>query len=62
MTTIEATPMKWMLDAQTYGLKIRYNTTADRLVAWQDDQIIYQHYRFTMDQFQETVHRLVNQA
>jgi hypothetical protein len=34
MTTMEATLMKWMLDARTYGLKIRYNTTADGLVAW----------------------------
>jgi hypothetical protein len=41
MTTIEATPIKWILDARTYRLKIRYNTTVDGLVAWQDNQITY---------------------
>jgi hypothetical protein len=62
MTTTNATPMKWMFDTRTYGLKIRYMTTADGLVDWQGDQITYQHYRFTMDQFKSMMHGLVQRA
>jgi hypothetical protein len=51
MTTMEPTPMKWMLDSRTYGMKIRYSTTAEGLIAWHGDRITYQHYQFTMDQF-----------
>jgi superfamily II DNA helicase RecQ len=62
MTTMEPTPMKWMMDARTYGMKIRYSTTAEGLIEWQGDRITYQHRRFTMDQFRETVHGIVNRA
>lgn len=54
--------MKWMLDARTYRLKIRYSTTADGLVEWQGERITYQHHRFTIDQFREMFHGLVNRA
>jgi hypothetical protein len=32
MTTTNTTPMKWMFNTHTYGLKIRYMTMANRLV------------------------------
>ncbi|QGA22350.1 hypothetical protein EYB26_010066 [Talaromyces marneffei] len=62
MTTMEPTPMKWMLDSRTYGMKIRYGTTADGLIEWHGDRITYQHHRFTMDQLRETVHGIINRA
>lgn len=43
MTTTNPTPMKWMFDTRTYGLKIAYATTVDGSVEWQGDQLTYQH-------------------
>jgi hypothetical protein len=34
-------PMQWMLDLRTYGMKIHFNTTADGHVDWQGDTVLY---------------------
>lgn len=62
MTTAHPTPMKWMFDTRTYGLKIRYTTTAEGVIQWNRDEITYQHVRFTCDQFRSMVHGVVNRA
>ena len=56
-------PMQWMLDLRTYGLKIHYNTTAPGLVGCNGpDEILYKHVQFTMPQFRAMVHGLVTKA
>ena len=62
MTTTEFTPMKFILDARTYGFKKAYHATAEGTMRWQGDQIIYQHFRFTIDELRETIHGIVNRA
>jgi hypothetical protein len=34
-------PRQWMLDLQTYGLKIHYNTTSRGHVEWTGDELLY---------------------
>jgi superfamily II DNA helicase RecQ len=53
-------PIQWILDLRTYGLKIHYNTTAIGHVNWKDKYTLeYKTLRFTMDQFRGMVHELV---
>ncbi|KAI4192651.1 MAG: hypothetical protein LQ350_008599 [Teloschistes chrysophthalmus] len=55
-------PMQWMLDLRTYGLKISYNTTSEGRVDWVEDQILYQTIQFTMAELRGMIHGLVAQA
>ena len=52
-------PMQWMLDLRTYGLKIHYNTTSHGHVEWVgQDELLYKELQFTMAQFRSMVHGL----
>lgn len=52
-------PMQWMLDLRTYGLKIHYNTTSRGHVEWVgQDELLYKELQFTMAQFRSMVHGL----
>ncbi|KAJ5860055.1 uncharacterized protein N7529_007365 [Penicillium soppii] len=54
-------PMQWLLDLRTYGLKIHYNSTATGHVGWMNqDQLLYQQYSFTMGDFRGFTHGLVS--
>ncbi|KAI0603606.1 hypothetical protein TUN205_12188, partial [Pyrenophora tritici-repentis] len=45
-------PMQWMLDLRTYGLKIHYNTTTRGHVEWTNgDELLYKELHFSMAQF-----------
>ncbi len=56
-------PMQWMLDLRTYGLKIHYNTTATGHIGWQgQDELLYKDIQFNMSQFRGMVHGLVAQT
>jgi superfamily II DNA helicase RecQ len=52
-------PMQWMLDLRTYGLKIWYNTTSEGHIDWVGDQVLYKEIQFTMAEFRGMVHGLV---
>ncbi|PWO19973.1 RNA-binding protein (RRM domain), partial [Pyrenophora tritici-repentis] len=42
-------PMQWMLDLRTYGLKIHYNTTTRGHVEWTNgDELLYKELHFSM--------------
>lgn len=52
-------PMQWMLDLRTYGLKVHYNTTTRGHVEWMGrDELLYKDLHFTMAQFRSMVHGL----
>ena len=52
-------PMQWMLDLRTYGLKVHYNTTTEGHVEWMGrDELLYKNVHFTMAQFRAMVHGL----
>jgi hypothetical protein len=56
-------PMQWMLDLRTYGLKIHFNTTSRGHVEWcNGDELLYKSAQFRMAQFRAMVHGLVFEA
>lgn len=56
-------PMQWILDLRTYGLKIHYNTTSRGHVEWSNgDELLYKSAQFKMAQFRGMVHGLVFEA
>ncbi|KAF1807826.1 hypothetical protein P152DRAFT_406735, partial [Eremomyces bilateralis CBS 781.70] len=56
-------PMQWMLNLRTYGLKIHYNTTARGHVEWNDSEtLLYKGVQFSMAQFRGLVHGVLFEA
>ncbi|KAK3613862.1 hypothetical protein LTR56_027628 [Elasticomyces elasticus] len=56
-------PMQWLLDLRTYGLKIHYNTTAPGSVRWSGaSQLTYKGMEIGMDAFRGFVHGLEGAA
>ncbi|KAF7441548.1 DUF3505 multi-domain protein [Pyrenophora tritici-repentis] len=56
-------PMQWMLDLRTYGLKIHYNTTTRGHVEWTNgDELLYKELHFSMAQFRGMVHGLASES
>ena len=54
-------PMQWMLDLRTYGLRIHYSATAAGHVTWQgEDELLYKEAHFTMGDFRGFIHGLVS--
>ena len=51
-------PMQWMLDLRTYGMKISFNSTTDGHIDWQGDTVLYKKIEFTMADFRAIVHQL----
>jgi RecQ family ATP-dependent DNA helicase len=58
----QPTPIDWIFESRTYGLKIRYTTAAEGSIDWVGDQISYQKIKFTMTQLRDMVHGLVEEA
>ena len=59
MMTTKPTPMKWIFMARTYGMKIRYSTTAPGSVQWhRGNRIQYRSTAFSVAQLQSWVHGL----
>jgi hypothetical protein len=56
------TPMDWIYDCRTYGMKIRYNTTAEGVMEWEGNQVLYQGIRFNMEQLRGMLHGLVEET
>ena len=56
------TPMDWIYECRTYGMKIQYNTTAEGVMEWEGDRVLYQGIRFNMEQLRGIVQGLVEEA
>ena len=53
-------PIQWILDLRTYGLKVHYNSTTPGHVAWiNQDQLLYKELNFTIGEFKGFIHGLV---
>ncbi|KAI8930521.1 hypothetical protein NX059_012133 [Plenodomus lindquistii] len=56
-------PMQWMLDLRTYGLKIHYNTTSRGHVEWVGrEELLYKDLQFSMAQFRGMIHGLTTEC
>lgn len=53
------TPMDWIVSKRSYGMAIRFTTTADGTVTWIGDTIIYKKVEFSMMQLRFMVHSVV---
>ncbi len=52
--------MQWMLNLWTYELKIHYNTTAEGLIDWVEEQISWKSLvQFTMKQLCKMIEELI---
>jgi len=52
-------PMQWMLDLRSYGMKIAFNTTSAGHVSWRDgDTLEYKAAKFNMAEFRGMVGKL----
>jgi hypothetical protein len=58
----EPTPMDWILDTRTYGMRINFTTAADGSIDWDGDYIVYGRVRFSMGQLSDMLHTLVEEA
>jgi superfamily II DNA helicase RecQ len=57
------TPMDWIFESRSYGMKIWYTTAAEGTVDWIDEQTIqYQKIKLRMDQVRDLVGGLVEEA
>jgi len=55
-------PMKWMLNLRSYGMKIVFNTTQDGRMKWNGDLVLYREIQFIMAEFRTWVHGLLHEA
>jgi hypothetical protein len=58
----EPSPMDWIFDTRTYGMKIQYTTAAAGSIDWQGEQVTYERIKMTMSELADILHRLVGEA
>jgi len=58
----QPTPIDWIYKCRTYKMKIRYSTTANRVLEWEGNKVLYQNIRFNMEQLRGMMHRLVEET
>ncbi|KAL9572228.1 hypothetical protein ACKAV7_003641 [Fusarium commune] len=58
----EPTPMNWIINTRTYGLRIRYTTPGSETIDWRGDQIIHGRIRIRMGEIADMLHNLVGRA
>ncbi|WQF90446.1 Putative P-loop containing nucleoside triphosphate hydrolase [Colletotrichum destructivum] len=58
----EPTPMDWILEMRTMGLKIQYDTPIRGHVDWIKDEILFRRAQFGMGQLSNMMHGLVQEA
>ena len=56
------TPMDWIYECWTYGMKIQYNTTAEGVLEQEGNRVLCQGTCFNMEQLQGMVHGLVEET
>jgi superfamily II DNA helicase RecQ len=55
----EPTPIDSIQRLKAYGMKIRYTTSAEGVIDWVDDTLLYGNIRFSMPQLRSMVHGMV---
>ena len=54
--------MDWIYKCRTYRMKIRYNTTAEGVLEQEGNKVLYQGFRFNIEQLRGMVHGLVEET
>jgi len=55
----EPTPIDSIQRLKAYGMKIRYTTSAEGVIDWVDDTLLYSNIRFSMPQLRSMVHGMI---
>lgn len=58
----QPTPMSWIIDTRSYGMKVRYTTPGSKSINWQGDKIIHNKVRVSMGQLADMMHNIVLEA
>ena len=58
----EPTPMDWILDTRSYGLRIRFTTVATGSIDWRGDRVVYKRLQFGMGALSDMLHTLVEES
>ena len=58
----DPSPMDWIWNTRSYGMKIRYATTADGKVGWDGETILDGKIEYSMTQLRNATHGLVSKA
>lgn len=58
----DPTPMNWIINTRSYGLKIRYTTPGEESIDWRGDEIAHGKVRLRMDQLSDMLHNLLEDA
>lgn len=65
MTTVHAdgfpTPIDWVFESRSYGLRIRYTTAMTGLLYWEGSTVVFRQVRFAVEAFSEMLHCLVGE-
>jgi hypothetical protein len=56
------TLIDWIYDCRTYSIKIRYNITAEGVMEWEGNRVLYQGIRFNIEQLRGMIHGLVEET
>ncbi|OQE33242.1 hypothetical protein PENCOP_c068G05484, partial [Penicillium coprophilum] len=55
------TPIQWLLDLRSYGLKVHFNSSNPGYITWTgEDRILYKDLHFTMRDFRAFIHGLIH--
>ena len=58
----QPSPMNWIVNTRTYGMRIRYTTPGSETIDWRGDQIIHGRIRIRMSEISDMLYGLVGQA
>ncbi|GKU13616.1 unnamed protein product [Fusarium langsethiae] len=58
----QPSPMNWIINTRTYGMRIRYTTPASETIDWRGDQIIHGRVRIRMGEISDMLHGLAGQT
>lgn len=58
----EPTPMNWIINIYTYGMRIRFTTPGEETIDWRGDQIIHKCVRLGMDKLSDILYNVLDEA
>ncbi|KAI8682258.1 hypothetical protein NCS56_00348100 [Fusarium sp. Ph1] len=58
----DPTPMNWIINTRTYGMRIRFTTPGSETIDWRGDRIIHGQVRLGMGELSDMLHSLVMEA
>ncbi|RTE68056.1 hypothetical protein BHE90_017567, partial [Fusarium euwallaceae] len=59
---IDPTPMNWIINTRTYGMRIRFTTPGSEMIDWRGDMIVCGQVRLRMTEISDMLHNLVVRA